>query len=680
MIPTKTTTAEVTSNLTGKTGKFQIDAAAMAHVMGVLSKLYSDEQLAVIREYSTNARDSHKEAGQTRPIEISLPSSFRRTLIIRDFGIGMDADDLEETYSHYGKSTKTSSNLFNGMLGMGSKSALAYTNSFTVVGRKNGVITKAIISKDDQSIPEFTIVHSGPTDEENGVEIQIPVRHTTDFVDKAKEFFKWWEAGTALVNGQDLAGHGLKEMDGIHLSGTFDSLGRPSPVKVYASASAPTAAYYNNDEVTIVMGDVPYPVNRDYMPNTNLGIKIAVYVPIGTVEFTPSREALVYNNELVRAIKGVHEEVRQRLFKEACKEIVEAPTHKEAMNLWSEPPRIVRNDYSNWQSMTYQGEPFKGYVSLAETGYSVRRDYNDRLRLNEFASIQKSDCQTTALIVTGVESKPTTSFKRKVMKYASDNGISNGGRYDNTIVLLDSDITSPWFQDIKRVDKATIDAVKFPRPPKDPNAPAKPRAAVVGYDAWEKTASGPVKHPNATKMPTSNVVYYHNSDLKGKDVKAGDILAAVETGTTLVELGKGRLAKFLKSYPSAKHLNTVIYDHAKKHVDGLTDLDYETRALGYTMMSFLNALDNVTDVKDPDLQKLATVVRANKGGRAQSTDWEKAHAIAMTAYRITGKYDLYTKVRDGVKSRISEKYPLIHQNRQDHSLIYVNAVYEAMYK
>lgn len=63
-------------NLGGETVAMSVDAASMAHVMSILTDLYSDPVLAVIREYSTNAFDSHVEAGVQRPIEVSLPNAM----------------------------------------------------------------------------------------------------------------------------------------------------------------------------------------------------------------------------------------------------------------------------------------------------------------------------------------------------------------------------------------------------------------------------------------------------------------------------------------------------------------------------------------------------------------------------------------------------------------------------
>ena len=52
------------------------DENSIAHLMSVLTDLYSDKPLAVIREYSTNALDAHRAAGNTAPIEVTLPSTL----------------------------------------------------------------------------------------------------------------------------------------------------------------------------------------------------------------------------------------------------------------------------------------------------------------------------------------------------------------------------------------------------------------------------------------------------------------------------------------------------------------------------------------------------------------------------------------------------------------------------
>lgn len=59
-----------------KAADFGIQDEDLSHIMGILrSQIYTDKLLAVIREYSTNARDANIEAGNGSPIDITLPIS-----------------------------------------------------------------------------------------------------------------------------------------------------------------------------------------------------------------------------------------------------------------------------------------------------------------------------------------------------------------------------------------------------------------------------------------------------------------------------------------------------------------------------------------------------------------------------------------------------------------------------
>ena len=118
---------------------FNIRQENVAHIFSILrNQLYSNKVLAVIREYSTNAYDAHIEANVERPIEITLPTSFSPTFIVRDFGFGLSPDDVQNIFASYGASTKRNTNEQVGMLGLGSKSAFCYVNSFMIVSRHNG--------------------------------------------------------------------------------------------------------------------------------------------------------------------------------------------------------------------------------------------------------------------------------------------------------------------------------------------------------------------------------------------------------------------------------------------------------------------------------------------------------------------------------------------------------------
>ena len=116
--------SEATTNL--ETVKMSIDASAVDHLMSNLTNLYSDPSMAILREYSSNAIDSHVRAKKSAPILITTPTRENDyKLTVQDFGVGMSKDEIANVYSRYGLSTKGASNDEIGGFGLGCKSALA---------------------------------------------------------------------------------------------------------------------------------------------------------------------------------------------------------------------------------------------------------------------------------------------------------------------------------------------------------------------------------------------------------------------------------------------------------------------------------------------------------------------------------------------------------------------------
>jgi HSP90 family molecular chaperone len=88
--------------------------------MQMLSKnLYSDAVGSAVRECASNALDSHRRAGTKDPIVVSfgINNSNNYEFSVEDFGIGLDADDVKNIISKYGKSTKRNSANELGMMG-----------------------------------------------------------------------------------------------------------------------------------------------------------------------------------------------------------------------------------------------------------------------------------------------------------------------------------------------------------------------------------------------------------------------------------------------------------------------------------------------------------------------------------------------------------------------------------
>lgn len=158
---------------------FGMDEEDAPHVFGVLhGTLYSDKELALLREYGVNAWDEHQDAGiPDRPIKVILPTEVEPTLVVRDFGRGLSEEWVFGVYNRYGKSTKRSSPTTAGFLGIGSKAAFAYTDSFTIVSRHGGVRATYVAVLGENHVGRCDKYTEEPLEEgeETGVEIRIAV-------------------------------------------------------------------------------------------------------------------------------------------------------------------------------------------------------------------------------------------------------------------------------------------------------------------------------------------------------------------------------------------------------------------------------------------------------------------------------------------------------------------------
>jgi hypothetical protein len=175
-----------------------LDLDSAQVLMQMLSKnLYSDDIGSAIRECASNALDSHRRAGVDTPIIVSFKSStaYNYEFCVEDFGIGLDADDVKNIISKYGKSTKRESNTELGMMGLGFKAPLAYSSSFYFVCRKDGMERKYMMYE-GEDVNTIDLLYEMPTTEGNGVKIIIPVKYSDryQFTKKIKEQLCYFES------------------------------------------------------------------------------------------------------------------------------------------------------------------------------------------------------------------------------------------------------------------------------------------------------------------------------------------------------------------------------------------------------------------------------------------------------------------------------------------------------
>ena len=309
----------------GSDGAFQIQFnAKMARILS--DGLYSNKIQAIIRELSCNAIDSHVEAGCVdKPIEVHLPTVFEPWFYVRDFGVGLDHQQVLNIYTVYGASTKTNSNEFIGQLGLGSKSPFSYVDAFDVCARKNGVERQYSMYKNEQGMPSVALLGEVPTTEPNGVTVKMPVRadDVRRFSTEAAAVFRWFETQPTITGATGLTVPATE----------YVYIGTRWGIRKYEGYGMDTRAL-------AVMGRVAYPLDSRALDKLGaaelaiLGMPVVINFEIGDLEVAASREGLGYDPRTQENIRSAVSRIIAELGKQFETEIADAPTEWEARARW----------------------------------------------------------------------------------------------------------------------------------------------------------------------------------------------------------------------------------------------------------------------------------------------------------------------------------------------------------
>lgn len=306
MILNSTPQNEAVLSNVGEIGEFRIRNSAKA--FNILSSgLYANKIRAVIRELSCNALDAHVAAGKKdTPFEVHLPHALEPWFSVRDFGVGLNHDQVTSIYTTYFESTKTNSNDFVGGLGLGSKSPFSYTDNFTVTAIKDGRkgIYTAFIN--EAGVPSIALMTEEQCAEPNGVEVKFSVNERFDFEkfrSEARYVFEYFEHHPTILGFKDYVKRERKYetkdiIPGVH-------------------------SYHDGNYMahsTAVMGNIPYPIqipNAELVLGTNLNsllkCGLEMHFDIGELDFQASREGLSYIAPTIAAIKAKLEAVTLKL-------------------------------------------------------------------------------------------------------------------------------------------------------------------------------------------------------------------------------------------------------------------------------------------------------------------------------------------------------------------------------
>lgn len=185
--------------------QISVDAQGMGKMISLISKNIYSHEGSPFREYWLNARESHqaaKAAGHKSisPMEITLPLTEYSTWVnhddvrteqcnkttivsdsgtdngglftIRDYGIGLNREDLKNMISRAGASTKDKSDEYGGGMGIGTLSGFFVSDQIMFTAYKDGKENTIILSSENSS---WTILDENDTTEPNGLKVSMVI-------------------------------------------------------------------------------------------------------------------------------------------------------------------------------------------------------------------------------------------------------------------------------------------------------------------------------------------------------------------------------------------------------------------------------------------------------------------------------------------------------------------------
>jgi len=322
---------EISSNSNLEGIDLSIDQKDMGFIFDIMfNQMYRDPIGSVIREITSNCFDSHQEAGVNEPVIIEFGDDDGGNYIIfQDFGVGISPDRMKNIYSKPASSTKRNSNDQIGYWGLGSKSPLAYTDSFEVITNHNQIKYHYIVHKGER-VPRIEKFDESTTDERNGTQIKIYIKESDryKFIDKIPQQLRYFD--NVYVKGTSLVKNDYR----IHIGDTFKFRNDID----------------TNEFLHICIGKVCYPIDWNKLGIPPINFPAGLKFNIGELPITPERESIRYvaiekeDGTFVETSQIILEKIEA--FKQEIKEL--------ASSVETEHNNLV-DYYDNKESVSYIG-------------------------------------------------------------------------------------------------------------------------------------------------------------------------------------------------------------------------------------------------------------------------------------------------------------------------------------
>jgi len=634
VIPTqeKTVTNEIKGSLRSK--RMTLDPDSITHIMGILTDLYSDPAMAVIREYTLNAIDSHAAAGKGDvPVTIGLPTAFSDTFVVKDEGIGMDEEEVFNTFGSYGASTKRESDNYTGQLGLGCKSGLTLTNQFSLVAIKDGIKCAFSVHKDEFGVPCITKLYQGLTDAHNGVEVSIAIKDVEEFKKRAARFFPFVTPIPVFLNEFSVQTKPILEI-------------------------SPSIKIVDSTQDCVVMGNVPYPFVHDKLFRTLTRPSIVLYAKMGEVNFTPSRESLHYTAKTKDFLNRKYEELEDKLASKISQDLDLADNYAEACKLCRDKKYYaLLIDLSAMKVPMFHGEE----VSSSLYAFSPIKSYyldNGKLKFKRkgTTSFYTDNLGITVLI----HDNPylTSTNRRKLKIFMLEKGLNEVYYITNSLDSYFSPIVSTQMKTI------TIEDLKYIKlPSRSGKCESKwPRLEVKRHTAWSRQVEFVMDTEAEVKARKGDIVFLSRGPLK---INAYT-LTSLFPDTYFYAVPASRAPSFRHLSPRARSINEFLLNQLIKIENSMTDAQ-KLRVAGIPSQALIKLSPNILSsdqIQDKQLrafgQKIVAVDEAVI--KIHNEPWSTFRRICTTSGLAELVMDIGQDIRESFikeSDALAKKYPLL---------------------
>jgi hypothetical protein len=404
--------------------KMRLSENSQTFVFQMFTKnVYSNPIGSIVREITSNAQDSHSEAGINAPVLIKYfedKNTDTHYISFIDYGVGMSPDRVENIYGVYFESTKRVDNVQIGGFGIGGKTPLAYRrstglgeseydNSFYVITRYNGVEYTYMIHEGDDS-PLISKLHEEETDKRNGTEIRVPVLKSDlhKFASEIKRQLYYFE--NLVFEGFETISRDVSNDYQIVKGKNFLFRG---------------SGYDNN--IHLCLGRVAYPIDYSALGLSSYSyqLPIAIKLDIGEINPTASRESIDYSESTIELLKNKLDIVLNEIKELIMKDYTNVRTLEDYYNVkedfgyytFANGQRIHVRDIIDFSSLKFDKFKYKDYKipsfkNLFDVFFTVKNygDKGSRYYYTGFNGSYDKLKSTTNTFYAG------TVFNRKVIK------------------------------------------------------------------------------------------------------------------------------------------------------------------------------------------------------------------------------------------------------------------------